>query len=242
MTEESKPSPLDAAASALSVGDAEILLAAMGAPGLQEGATAVAEMVAKRRRKGTEHVAFVAAQVGNEELLDIVHADDERSEMLWSSTQTSMSSADLRKRIYLAQVVAEAMTSNEPIDEALLIVSALRELDRIHIQALVRIREADAANQKDPGLNDDILQDALRAIHYPVLAALARTGVVRQGSEQRGSGLFSVTYADTLGISGISQFGLRLLEDLDSVSTEILTDMQQSNFQRYQQTAPHCST
>ncbi|CCK65390.1 hypothetical protein [Mycobacterium canetti] len=192
----------------------------MGAPGLQEGAAAVEQLVDIRRRKGTEHVAFVAGQVGNNELLNIIQADDERGEMLWSSTQTSMSSADLRKRIYLAQVVAEAMTSTEPIDEALLFVSALRELDRPHIQALVRIREADAANQKDPGLNGDILQDALRAIPYPVLAALARTGVVRQGSEQRGSGLFAITYADTLGISGISEFGLRLLADLESVKPE----------------------
>ena len=97
---------------------------------------------------------------------------------------------------------------------------------RIHIQALVRIRAADAANQEDPGLNDDILQDALRAIHYPVLAALARTGVVRQGSEECGNGLCSVTYADTLGISGISEFGVRLLADLESVSTEPPTNMQ----------------
>jgi hypothetical protein len=220
MTEDPEPSPFEAAVSALSVGGAEILLASMGAPGLQEGAAAVAEMVAKRRRKGTEHVAFVVGQVGNNELLKIIQADDERGEMLWSSTQTSMSSADLRKRVYLAQVVAEAMTSTEPIDEALLIVSALRELDRPQIQALVRIREADAANQKDPGLNDNILQDALTAIPYPVLAALARTGVVRQGSEQRGNGLFTVTYAATLGISGISEFGLRLLADLESVKPE----------------------
>lgn len=118
------------------------------------------------------------------------------------------------------------MTSTEPIDEALLIVSALRELDRPHIEALVRIREADAANQKNPGLNDDILQDALKAIPYPVLAALARTGVVRQGSERRGNGLFTITCAATLGISGISEFGLRLLADLESVGTETPWNMQ----------------
>ncbi len=220
MTEEPALSPFEAAVSALSIGGAEILLASMGAPGLHEATAAVEEMVAKRRRKGAQHVGIVAAQVGNNELLNILKADDERSEMLWISTQTSMSSADLRKRIYLAQVVAEAMTSAEPIDEALLIVSALRELERPQIQALVRIREADATNQKDPGIHDDILQDALRAIPYPILATLARTGVVRQGSEQRGNGLFTVTYADTLGISGISEFGLRLLADLESVKTE----------------------
>ncbi|MBE1551914.1 hypothetical protein GGC64_006001 [Mycobacterium sp. OAS707] len=218
MTEELEPSPFEAAVSALSVGGVEILLASMGAPGLQEGAAAIERLVDKRRRKGTEHVAFIAGQVGSDELLNIIQTDDERSEILWSSTQTSMSSADLRKRVYLAQVVAVAMTSSEPIDEALLIVSALRELDRPHIRALVRIREADMANQKDPGLNDDVLQGALRAIPYPVLAALARTGVVRQGSEQRGNGLFSITYADTLGITGISEFGRTLLADLESVA------------------------
>jgi len=217
MTNTPEPSAFEAAFDALSVGSAEVLLASLGAPGLQDGANAVEAIVATRRRKGVEHLAFVAKQVGNNELFNIIKSDDERGEMLWSSIQTSMSSADMRKRIYLAQVVAEAMTSTEPIDEALLIVSALRELDRPQIQALVQIRKADAANQKDPGLRDNILNDALKAIPYPVLAALARTGVVRQGSEQRSNGLFSITRADTLGISGISDFGLKLLAELESV-------------------------
>lgn len=226
MTQDPEASLFAAAVSALSVGGAEILLAPMGAPGLQEGAAAIEEVVAARRRKGVEHINFIAGQVGNDELLHIIQTDEERSEMLWSSTQATMSSADLRKRIYLARVVAEAMATSEPIDEALLIVAALRDLDRIHVQALVRIRAADAANQKDPGSGDDILHDALKAIHYPVLAVLARSGVVRQGSEERGNGLFSITYADTLGISGISEFGLRLLADLESVSAELPTNVQ----------------
>jgi hypothetical protein len=110
------------------------------------------------------------------------------------------------------------MTNDDAFDEARFIVTALEELDSPHIVALTLIRKADDGNQRNPGLSDDeILQEQLKRIPYPVLAVLARTGVVRQGSEERENGLFSIPRAGTLSITGISHFGRQLLEYLESV-------------------------
>ena len=218
MTAEPRPPWLDAAAKLISTVGAEVLLAPLGVPGLAAGTAIVFEQVMSRRReKGVAHLEFVANRVGEDKLLGIIQTDEERGEMLWSSTQASMASSHNGKRIYLARVVANAMTSTEPVDHAQLIVTALKELDGPHIRALTVIRTADDANQLDPGNNDEILQAELEKHPYPILAALSRSGVVRIGSEQRGNGLFSIPRADTLSITGVSPFGQELLNDLESV-------------------------
>ena len=155
---------------------------------------------------------FVVAEFDPQEI-SFSHHD--RAFRLLNPTRNHIKSVDQG----LARVVANAMTSTEPIDEAQLIVGVLKELDGPHIRALTTIRDADDANQLGPSLRDEILQNALKAQPYPVLAALARTGVVRQGSEERENGLYSITFADTLGITGISDFGRKLLADLESVTT-----------------------
>ena len=218
MTDEPGPPWLDTAAKLISTVGAEVLLAPLGVPGLAAGTAIIFERVMTGRRgKGVEHLEFVAHQVGEDKLLGIIQTDEERSEMLWASTQTSMASSHDGKRLYLARVVANAMTSTEPVDIAQLIVTALKELDGPHIRALTVIRKADDANQLDPGNNDEILQAELKRHPYPILAALSRSGVVRIGSEQRGNGLFSIPRADTLSITGVSPFGRELLDDLESV-------------------------
>ncbi len=218
MSDSSDPKWTETAAKFISTVGAEVLLAPLGVPGLAAGTAVVFEHVLMRKRaKGTEHLEFIADQVGEEDLLGIVQSDDERSEMLWSSTQVSMASSHEGKRRYLARVVANAMTSTEPIDKEQLIVAALGELDGPHIRALALIRKADDANQLDPGSGDEILQAELKRHPFPILAALARSGVVRQGSEERSSGLWSIAYADTLSITGVSPFGRELLDNLASV-------------------------
>jgi len=200
----------------------EIVVAAKGYPGLiATGAVLLEGLIPRRQRDAEEFVGIVAAAVDPDRLADVIQSDDERREVLWASTQAVMSTGMEGKRILLARVVANAMTSTEPIDEAQILVAVLSELDAPHIRALVRIRDADDRNQDDPGLRDEILQDELRTHPYPILAALARTGAVRQGSEMRSQGLASFANAETLSISGISDFGRKLLEDLESVNTEV---------------------
>lgn len=222
MADDPESQWIDTATRAFSVAGVEILLAPLGVPGLAAGTSAVVDhIITAKRTRGVQHLEFVADHVGEDRLLGVVQSDDEKGEMLWSSTQVSMATSWEGKRIYLARVVANAMTSTEPIDEAQLIVNALKELDGPQIRALTLIRNAAGEHQHDPDHYDDIMRELLRAQRYPILAALARTGVVRQGSDERRTGLFSVTYADTLGICGISDFGWKLLADLESVTAQI---------------------
>ena len=138
---------------------------------------------------------------------------------MWSALDAVMRSGIEEKRIILAKVVANAMTSDEPIDEAQLIVAALQELDAPHIRALARLRAADDANQAAPdAARDDILDAALEQELMPVLAGLVRAGVVYQGSVERGNGLYSIPNPRTYGITGVNDFGRRLLADLQGLA------------------------
>lgn len=221
MTDEPDPEPtwIETARRLVSTVGIEVLLAPAGVPGLAAGTVVVLEHILSRKQeKGIEHLQYVAERVGEDNLLGIVQSDDERGEMLWSSTATAMASSHEGKRRYLALVVANAMMSDEPIDMEQLIVSVLEELDGPHIRALALIRKADDANQRNPGVTgDDILHAELEHLPFPVLAALVRTGTLRQGSEQRSNGLVSRPRAETLSISGVSDFGRELLENLESV-------------------------
>jgi hypothetical protein len=117
-------------------------------------------------------------------------------------------------------VVANAFTSDEPIDIAWLKADVLRDLEGPHIRALARLKRADDDTQATPGHDDAILQAALRAEPTPVLAVLARVGVLRQGSEMRSNGLASIPRAETLSITGVNDFGRELLAELESIGPE----------------------
>lgn len=221
---EQEPSWIESAAKkVVSTVSAELLLAPIGVPGLAAGSAAALEaMLSRKQRKGVEHLQYVADRVGEDKLLGIVQSDDERGEMLWSSTATAMASSHEGKRVYLARVVANAMTSDEPIDMQQLIVSVLDDLDAPHIRALALIRTADDLNQRHPAsTGDEILHAQLERLPFPVLAVLVRTGTLRQGSEQRSNGLVSRPRAETLSISGVSDFGRQLLAELESVNIEL---------------------
>lgn len=200
----------------------EVVATAKGYPTLVSmGALMLEAAIPERKRDGEEFAGVVAAVVGPERLERIIKSDDERREMLWTGVQAAMATGIEGKRVLMARVVANAMTSEEPIDDEQLMLWALAELEAPHFRALMQIKHGDAENQKAPQYDDEPLQKVLRGQRYPVLATLARTGVVRQGSEERGSGMWSITFAETLGITGISDFGLKLLADLESVNTEL---------------------
>ena len=92
---------------------------------------------------------------------------------------------------------------------------------RPHIRALAKLKVADDKSRADPDLNDEILQAELDKQYSPVLAALVRVGVVKQGSEKVSEGLFSIPRAETYSITGVNDFGRKLLADLESVETEV---------------------
>ena len=177
--------------------------------------TAIADdMMERRRSKAEIFVGALVENVGEDALLAAIERDPERDALLWTAIQAVMASGLEQKRIVLARVLSNAMTSDEPIDEAQLIVAALQELDGPHIRALARLKIADDADQAARNVTDEHMAAALAREPMPVLAGLVRAGVVYQGSVERESGLYSIPDPRTYGIVGVNEFGRNLLADL----------------------------
>ncbi|MEZ0357813.1 hypothetical protein [Mycobacterium sp. SA01] len=177
-------------------------------------------MAERRRGRGQEFLQPIVEVVGADRLLAKIEGDPALESLLWNGLQGAMATALEEKRICLARVVATALTDDDKVDEAQLLVSALQELEGPHIAALTRLRKADDENQHNPGVNDEILNSALRSELAPVLAHLLRAGVVFFGSVQGRDGLYRIPDPRTYGITGVNEFGRRILKDLESIAVE----------------------
>jgi hypothetical protein len=195
--------------------------ASIGQPPNPAGAASVLieDMVARRRERGAQFVESVLDGVSPEQLAQAVQPDDERETLIWNGMQAAMATAMRAKRIYLARVAADALNNDDLLDDALMITAALQELDGVHIRALKRLVMADAETAVDPGSNDDPRRDALLREHPGVLTALIRAGVVYQGSVIVSEGLMTMPHAETYSITGVNDFGHRLLAHLAEYET-----------------------
>jgi hypothetical protein len=77
-----------------------------------------------------------------------VERNPEIEALLWTALQAITMTGVESKRRVLQDVVANAMTSDEPIDMEQLKVMVLAELDAPHIRALTRLAEADQLDRK----------------------------------------------------------------------------------------------
>lgn len=193
-----------------------------GVPGVAAGTgVAIQWLIDSRRDRAEEFVDGVADLVDAHRLFERVRANPVLQNLLWDSIQAAMSAADQKKRIYLGRVVANALTDDAKIDEAQFVVTALRELEGPHIRALVKLIAADDENRKDPGNDDEILQNALSDEPPAVKAVLVRTGVVLVGSQPVSSGLYSVPRAENYSITGVNDFGRRIIRELQEIETNL---------------------
>jgi hypothetical protein len=193
---------------------------------LGAGIGAVAQSLidsAEARLSRRDEFAYGLAYLLEEDAHDLVGRLRENpvlQNLLWDSVQAAMSAADQNKRLYLARVVANAVSDDAKIDDAQFTVNALRELEGPHIRALVKLIAAEYENRKDPGNNDEILQEALSAQPSPVKATLIRLGVVLVGSQPDStSGLYSIPRAENYSISGVNDFGRRIIRELQEIET-----------------------
>ena len=220
MSDEEVPSWKQIVVRAAVASGAEVLGWQAGVPGVGAGTGVVVQwLIDSRRGRAEEFVDGIAHLVDAHQLFEQVRADQVLQNLLWDGIQAAMSAADQDKRIYLARVVANALADDAKIDDAQFIVTALRELEGPHIRALVRLRAADDENRKDPGNDDEILQNALGDEPPAVKAALVRTGVVLVGSQPVSSGLYSIPRAENYSITGVNDFGRRIIRELQEVKT-----------------------
>lgn len=174
-------------------------------------------LAARRRSRGEKLLAPIVEDGSVEELVAKIHDDPEFESLVWNALQAAMATSLDNKRIYLARVVRNALNSDEPIDAEQEVVRVLGELDGPQIRALTRLRAADDENLASNATNDEIFQAALRKEASSVLAALARAGVVYQGSVETSEGLYSIPDPHTYSITAVNPFGRYLLTELESV-------------------------
>ncbi|MFB1295142.1 MULTISPECIES: hypothetical protein [Mycobacteriaceae] len=220
MVDEEVPSWKQIVVRAAVASGAEVLGWQAGVPGVGAGTGAVVQgLIDSRQGRAEEFVDGVADLVDAHRLLEQVRADPGLQNLLWDGIQAAMSAADSGKRIYLARVVANALTDDTKMDDAQFIVAALRELEGPHVRALVRLIAADDENRKDPGNNDETLQTALSNEPPAVKAVLVRTGLVLVGSQPVSSGLYSIPRAENYSITGVNEFGRRIIRELQETET-----------------------
>jgi hypothetical protein len=220
MNDEEAPSWKQMVVQAAVASGAEVLGWQAGVPGVGAGTGVVVQwLIDSRKGRAEQFIDGVADLTDAHELFDQVRRDPVLQNLLWEGIQASMSAADQNKRIYLARVVASALTDDAKLDDAQFIVTALRELEGPHIRALVKLIAADDRNREDPGNNDEILQDALSEEPPAVKAALVRTGVVLVGSQSVSEGLYSIPRAENYSITGVNDFGRRIIRELQEIET-----------------------
>lgn len=178
----------------------------------------------QRRTYVAEHaLGAISEQVGWDAFLSIVEGNPEIEAILWTALQAITMTGVESKRRVLQKVVANAMTSDDPIDMDQLKVMALAELDAPHLRALVRLAEADWLDRKSSSRRRDSSPEneqtyvdmVAKREPIPVLAALIRTGVVYPGGAvDTGQGLLRMPPARELSVGGVTEFGEDLLDDL----------------------------
>lgn len=183
----------------------------------------------QRRTYVAEHaLGAISDHVGWDAFLSIVEGNPEIEAILWTALQAITMTGVESKRKVLERVVANAMTSDEPIDMEQLKVMALAELDAPHLRALVRLAEADWLDRKASSRRRDSPENGQTYVDMvakqepiPVLAALIRTGVVYPGGAvDAGQGLLRMPPARELSIGGVTEFGEELLDDLRAQDDE----------------------
>lgn len=164
------------------------------------------DAIARRRRWGHEAAEAMAVEVGNDQLLIDRLQDDRLALLLLEAVEAAARSALEEKRRLLGRVVGRAVLDDAQVDEAQLVVAALRGLDAPHIRALERLaRAARHSSGWDDLAQQEAVSKASDAEPEPVRAALLAHGAVYGATGYGGS---------WLGVVRVTDFGMRLLKDL----------------------------
>lgn len=182
------------------------LVAAASAVPIVGGPIAIVlDRTLQRTRQNVVEVAQAAVyEAGAEALVERLEDDERLAYLLLNAAEAGERTSMAAKRRLLGRAVGRAARDTARIDESELQVRALRDLDVPHVQALSHIEEQ---TRRQAGSNPvAAVSEALKRYPAPIRAALIQHGLVEQAS----------TWDDMNAISGLNDFGTRLLEDLRS--------------------------
>ena len=187
------------------------LLAAVSAIPYVGGPLAlVAERTMDRSRSNVAETGAAAIEeAGDPELfLQRVEQDERLAYMLLNAAEGAERTSLAAKRRLLGRVVGRAAKDSARIDESELLMSALRDLDVSHLEALAELEEAFRTNQGR--LKTLVAKEVMDRYPAPIAAALRRHGLVNEVTTFDYAGLFD----------DLTDFGRLLLHDLRRASAE----------------------
>lgn len=177
----------------------------------------VGDAIARRHERIREAAQQIVAHSRDpERLVQRLHRDERLAGMFLSTLETASRTHLKAKRHLMARVVARATEDDARIDEADLLITALRDLDAPHFRALERIRTAEdearrrvedegtPENTSEPSIVADVVRQVSGDEPEPIRSALIRTGVA----------IPATVYGGGIVIYRLSDFGRKLLDDL----------------------------
>ncbi|KRC63580.1 hypothetical protein ASE12_01645 [Aeromicrobium sp. Root236] len=180
-----------------------------------------AKFVARFNKRADEVMESASAAAGGPDALDLrLEANEELDVLVGVASMAAATSAMHDKRRLLARVVAAALSDEASIDEAALLISALSEIDAVHVRALTAIGRAedDAKASGEIGVTargaekplTGTVRQVVDKLPDPVLRKLLTVGLIEG----------SILWDGTSHVPGLTTFGERILADLRSVEIE----------------------
>jgi len=170
-----------------------------------------------RRYRAEQTGQQIAEIVGVEEMYELARENEELAALLVQVLEAAERSGYEAKRRLLVLAAANAFKNDEEINMAGIIVTALSQLDTVHIRALARLvalSDSRGPRPDDPEAQreyDEVMKRAGGELPIPVLVTLVNTGVVLPQRMVFGAGTF---------LNDVSDFGRQLLRDLQKADPE----------------------
>jgi hypothetical protein len=180
----------------------------------------VFEEVDGRRRSRIESTGrAILEKVGEERMLSRIMEDPRLEALLGNALDAAARTGFEAKRLVLARAVISALLGDDEavVDTSELIVTAVAQLERMHVGALIRLEKQTDRNKQTPRQVDPIAaaRESLavhRTLTEPVVATLIYTGVATPGE---------IT-GNPMVVREITDFGRLVLGHLRAVADEDL--------------------
>lgn len=168
----------------------------------------IQDVASRRQQKAINAVGGIAAAVGIDVLQRRTAEDPELDALLAAALDAVMRTGWQRKQAVLARVVANAISSDEPIDHEQLVVMALSELEAPHVRALARLAEVAKGLDPENAKHNETIAEAGKREPESVLAGLLRSGAIYSEAVIGGG----------IAVARVSGFGYELLDCLSDVA------------------------
>jgi hypothetical protein len=168
------------------------------------------ELYAGRRSRMESTAREIAESVGQDRMVSRLLEDPRLEVLIGEALEAAARTGFEAKRLLLGRAVADALLGDDEaaVDSAAQIVTALTQLEPIHVRALIRLEKHTDHRKQNPDDRDSLAVH--RTLTEPVAAALIYCGVGTPG----------IAAGPPMYVREITDFGRLLLHHLRAVADE----------------------